>query len=50
MINFLAPINNTTGYGITSTNIWKNIRKKTDISVYPVGDISLENPNDGKLL
>ena len=43
MINFLAPINNTTGYGITSTNIWKEIRKQTDVAVFPIGQIALEN-------
>ncbi len=50
MINFLAPINNTTGYGITSTNIWKEIRKKTDVAVFPIGGISLENQTDQDII
>jgi len=50
MINFLAPINNTTGYGITSTNIWKEIRKKTDVAVFPIGGISLENKTDQEII
>ena len=50
MINFLAPINNATGYGITSTNIWKEIRKRTDVAMYSLGNISLENSNDQNIL
>ena len=37
MINFQAPINNTTGYGITSTNVWKLLRDKTKLSLFPIG-------------
>lgn len=43
MINVLAPINNTTGYGITSTNIWKELRKITDVNLFPIGGVALEN-------
>ena len=50
MINFLAPLNNTTGYGITSTNIWQQIRKNTDVAVFPIGQIALENPNHQDIL
>ncbi len=37
MINFNAPINRTTGYGITSTNIWQLLRDRTEIALYPIG-------------
>lgn len=50
MINFLSPLNNSTGYGITSTNIWKQMRKLTDTAVFPIGQIALENPNDQSIL
>lgn len=43
MINFCAPINNTTGYGITSTNIWRELRKLTNVSLFPIGGISIED-------
>ena len=42
MINLLLPINNSTGYGITSTNIWKEMRQLTDVCVFPIGGIQLE--------
>ena len=37
MINLNAPINTTTGYGITSTNVWRLLREKTDIALFPIG-------------
>tara|TARA_R100000278_G_scaffold29947_2_gene27650 strand:- start:9250 stop:10329 length:1080 start_codon:yes stop_codon:yes gene_type:complete len=37
MINLQVPINNTTGYGITSTNIWKLLREKNNVSLFPIG-------------
>ena len=37
MINLNAPINTTTGYGITSTNIWKLLREKTEVALFPIG-------------
>lgn len=43
MINFNAPINNSTGYGITSTNIWKELRKLCDLNVFPMGPVSIED-------
>ena len=42
MINLLLPINNSTGYGITSTNIWKEMRQLTDVCIFPIGGIQLE--------
>lgn len=42
MINLLAPINNSTGYGISSTNIWQKIRTKQDVSLFPIGGVSIE--------
>lgn len=44
MINLNAPINTTTGYGITSTNVWRLLREKTDIALFPIGgNINLES-------
>ena len=51
-LNFLAPINNTTGYGITSTNILKSICKKQDIKphIYPMGGVSVDGPQEKQWL
>jgi glycosyltransferase involved in cell wall biosynthesis len=51
-INYVAPINNTTGYGITSTNILKSLVKNTsnDISLFPVGGIGVDSVSDKQLL
>ena len=46
MINLLCPINNTTGYGITSTNTWKELRKLTEVCIFPIGGIQLETNLD----
>ena len=49
MINLNAPINTTTGYGITSTNIWKRLREKTDVALFAIGgNINLET-KDAKI-
>ena len=45
MINFNAPIHNTTGYGISATEIWKRLRTKTDVALYPIGQAAgIEDP------
>lgn len=41
-INLVCPINSL-GYGISSYNIWKNIRPHLNISLFPIGNISIEN-------
>lgn len=46
MINLLCPINNTTGYGITSTNTWKELRKLTEVCIFPIGGVQLETNLD----
>jgi glycosyltransferase involved in cell wall biosynthesis len=46
MINLLCPINNTTGYGITSTNTWKELRKLTEVCIFPIGGVQLETNID----
>lgn len=47
MINLNAPINTTTGYGITSTNIWKRLREKTDVALFAIGgNINLETKDE----
>jgi glycosyltransferase involved in cell wall biosynthesis len=43
MLNFFAPINNTTGYGISSTNIWQQLRHTVNISLFPIGQIGIDN-------
>lgn len=45
-INYVAPINNSTGYGITSTNILKSILKKNEVSLFPLGNIGVDNQED----
>lgn len=45
MINFNSPINTTTGYGITATNIWKLLREKTDVALFPIGGVNIETPD-----
>jgi len=51
-INYVAPINNTTGYGITSTNILKSIAKNSDndISLFAMGNVGVDSESDKKLL
>lgn len=52
-INYIAPINNTTGYGITSTYILKSIAKKyqlDNISLFCLGGIGVENQSDQQLI
>lgn len=44
-INLYAPIN-TTGYGLASLNILKNILKYTDIKYFPIHNPSVTNQED----
>ena len=41
-LNMMCPINST-GYGITSFNIFKSLRDKTDITLFPIGQPSIDN-------
>lgn len=43
MINLFCPINSSTGYGITSTNIWKILRNKTDLALFPIGKVTTDD-------
>ena len=49
-LNYLAPINNSTGYGITSTNILKALDHQDlsgdSLTVFPLGNISVDNLKD----
>lgn len=45
MINLFCPINSSTGYGITSTNIWKILRNKADIALFPIGKVTTDDAN-----
>jgi len=50
-LNYVAPINNGTGYGITSTNILKSmLEMNTDISLFPLGQSSADNPADRNII
>ena len=40
-LNLSCPIN-TLGYGISSYNIWKNLRSNLDISFFPIGNVEAE--------
>lgn len=42
MINFISPINNQTGYGITGYNLWNNLSLMDDITLFPIGPISID--------
>jgi len=41
-ISVVCPINSL-GYGISSYNIWKNLREYHNISLFPLGSVSIEN-------
>ena len=41
-VNLMCPMN-FTGYGITSFNIYKSLREKLDICLFPIGSVQLES-------
>lgn len=41
-LNLMCPIGHT-GYGITSFNIYKSLRKKIDITLFPIGQVFLDD-------
>jgi glycosyltransferase involved in cell wall biosynthesis len=41
-INLLCPLNSL-GYGITSYNIWQHLKTLADITLFPIGQIAIEN-------
>ena len=47
-----APINNSTGYGITSTNIFKSMvnNSNNDIYLFPIGAMSVDDHADKTML
>ena len=47
-LNLNAPINNTTGYGLTSTNILKALHKDPNITVklFGIGNTAVEANNE----
>lgn len=51
-LNFVAPISNQTGYGITSTNILKCLCSQgVDISLFPMqGGVSVDHASDHQLI
>lgn len=44
-LNMMCPIN-FTGYGITSYNIYKTLRNKADICLFPIGDVQIDSTED----
>lgn len=44
-LNMMCPIN-FTGYGITSYNIYKELRNYVDICLFPIGDAQIESNED----
>lgn len=42
MLNFISPINNQTGYGITGYNLFNNLSKIDRISLMPIGPLSID--------
>lgn len=49
-INLMAPITPTTGYGVTSTNIFKELQKKYDVSIFPIGNASASTQEEANIL
>ena len=41
-LNLMCPIN-FTGYGISSYNIYRELRKQLDTTLFPIGNVSVEN-------
>lgn len=41
-LNFYGPIN-PLGYGISSYNIWKNLRQNISTTLFPINEVQLEN-------
>lgn len=41
-LNLVCPINSL-GYGISSYNIWHNIRTSVNVTLFPIGNVSTEN-------
>jgi glycosyltransferase involved in cell wall biosynthesis len=48
-ISIVCPINNL-GYGISSYNIWKNLRTLCKTSLFPIGNISIESHWDKEII
>lgn len=40
-VNFIAPFNQL-GYGVVGYNIWRELRKLYDLSVFPIGPITID--------
>ena len=51
-INYIAPINNSTGYGITATNILRSIveNNENDVYLFPMGSVSVDGPSEKQWL
>jgi len=48
-INMMCPIG-TTGYGITSFNIYKALRKSLDICLFPIGNVQVDSEEQKQYL
>lgn len=49
-INLYAPITPSTGYGITSTSIMRELLKDHEVSLFPLGQAQAETPEDKVLI
>jgi len=47
-INYLAPINKL-GYGVVGTNIYNELIKKNNVSLFPIGPIECDDENSEKI-
>lgn len=48
-LNMMCPIG-TTGYGITSFNIYKSLRKNLDITLFPIGQPQVDSEENKSIL
>lgn len=48
-LNLMCPIGHT-GYGITSYNIYKSLRKNIDICLFPIGNVSIDDTKDRDII
>lgn len=48
-LNMICPLGGT-GYGIASINIYKELTKQLNISLFPIGSANIDNKEDGILL
>jgi glycosyltransferase involved in cell wall biosynthesis len=50
LINLFSSFTKMTGFGITGINVWKNLRKRIDLSCIPIGSLSFDSEKDYLLM